>query len=174
MNVPRQTRLTDRHARDACNTYTSGFDESDERRTLDLRRLTAGVVERQHEVKEVTLAKVARRVFLKVCSRHRRAAVRSHSIVAKHRLVKTTLNLYVCFEERSSEREISVEVPVLSWRARDSESMMGSGAVPPVESRDKVPSQEVSDEDPEARVYLTTKLIWFFVWKINILLCNQL
>jgi len=72
MNVPRQT---DGRSRDACNTYTSGFDESDERRTLDLRRLTAGVVERQHEVKEVTLAKVARRMFLKVCSRHRRAAV---------------------------------------------------------------------------------------------------
>ena len=53
--------------------YVTNFvflDEVDERRSLDLDRLTLPVVQRQHEVKEVALAKVARRLFLEVCPPH--------------------------------------------------------------------------------------------------------
>jgi len=53
------------------STYTRGLDESDECRSLNLNRLTTSVVQRQHEVEEVTLTKVARRMLLKVSSSHR-------------------------------------------------------------------------------------------------------
>ena len=44
------------------------LDEVDEGCSFDLDGLTLAVIERQDEVKEVALAKVARRLFLEVCS----------------------------------------------------------------------------------------------------------
>ena len=46
------------------------LDEVDECRSFDLDRLTLAVIERQHKVKEVALAKVARRLFLEVRPSH--------------------------------------------------------------------------------------------------------
>jgi len=55
-------------------TYTSGFDEGHERGAFDFDRLTSIVVQRQHEVEEVALAKVARWMFLELSSSDRYAA----------------------------------------------------------------------------------------------------
>jgi len=44
------------------------FDEVDEGGSLDLNWLTVTVIQRQYEVEKVALAKVARRLLLKVCS----------------------------------------------------------------------------------------------------------
>jgi len=46
------------------------LNEVDEGCSFDLDGLTLAVIERQDEVKEVALAKIARRLFLEVCTTH--------------------------------------------------------------------------------------------------------
>ena len=51
------------------HSYLVFLDEVDEGSSLDFHRLSLFVVQRQHEVEEVGLAQVRRRLFLEVCTR---------------------------------------------------------------------------------------------------------
>lgn len=54
--------------------YVFRFDEIDECRPFDLDWLSSVVVQRQHEMKEVRLPQVTRRLLLKMCPAQRYAA----------------------------------------------------------------------------------------------------
>jgi len=84
------------------------FDEVDEGGPLDLDRLSVTVVHRQHEVKEVAFAQVARRLFLEVRSTqpNNKTSRYYHTITIKVKQ-STRRTRYSSMQQASTLRELT-------------------------------------------------------------------